>query len=77
LWGVVNGPCVILEQNATEGMGIPDNGLEPLLAGEEQVDLLRMLFVCCDDAIPVESQLALALPALESHRDASTRRCGP
>jgi RNA polymerase sigma-70 factor (ECF subfamily) len=27
-------------------------------------DLLRMLFVCCDDAIPVESQLVLALKSL-------------
>ncbi|MFO0905092.1 MAG: DUF6596 domain-containing protein [Pirellulales bacterium] len=27
-------------------------------------DLLRMIFVCCDDAVPVESQLALALKTL-------------
>ncbi|MFO0568014.1 MAG: sigma-70 family RNA polymerase sigma factor [Polyangiaceae bacterium] len=27
-------------------------------------DLLRMLFLCCDDAIPVESQLVLALKTL-------------
>ncbi len=34
------------------------------LAGEVQDDLLRMLFVCCDDATPVESQLVLALKTL-------------
>src|SRR5688500_7096052 len=27
-------------------------------------DLLRMLFVCCDDAIPMESRLVLALKTL-------------
>jgi len=27
-------------------------------------DLLRMLFVCCDEAIPVESQLVFALKTL-------------
>jgi RNA polymerase sigma factor (sigma-70 family) len=27
-------------------------------------DLLRMMFVCCDDSIPVESQLAIALRTL-------------
>jgi RNA polymerase sigma-70 factor (ECF subfamily) len=34
------------------------------LAGDVRDDLLRMLFVCCDDAIPVESQLVLALKTL-------------
>lgn len=33
-------------------------------AGEEGDELLRMLFVCCDEAIPVESQLVLALKVL-------------
>jgi RNA polymerase sigma-70 factor (ECF subfamily) len=36
----------------------------PLLAGEVRDDLLRMLLVCCDDAIPAESQLVLALKTL-------------
>jgi RNA polymerase sigma-70 factor (ECF subfamily) len=31
------------------------------LSGDVGDDLLRMLFVCCDDSIPVESQLMLAL----------------
>ena len=42
----------------------PEHGPEPFLAGEVQDDLLRMLFVCCDDAIPPESQLVLALKIL-------------
>jgi RNA polymerase sigma-70 factor (ECF subfamily) len=33
-------------------------------AGEVPDDLLRMLFVCCDDAIPMESRLVLALKTL-------------
>lgn len=32
--------------------------------GEMQDDLLRMLFVCCDEAIPAASQLVLALKTL-------------
>ena len=34
------------------------------LQGDVGDDLLRMMFVCCDDAIPVESQLAIALRTL-------------
>jgi RNA polymerase sigma-70 factor (ECF subfamily) len=34
------------------------------LQGDVQDDLLRMMFVCCDDSIPVESQLAIALRTL-------------
>jgi RNA polymerase sigma-70 factor (ECF subfamily) len=38
---------------------------EPVfLAGDVRDDLLRMLFVCCDEAIPLESQLVLALKTL-------------
>lgn len=37
---------------------------EARLPSEVRDDLLRMLFVCCDEAIPVESQLALALKTL-------------
>ncbi|HET7545498.1 MAG TPA: DUF6596 domain-containing protein [Polyangiaceae bacterium] len=52
------------------------NGLEPhawpaneeppalFLAGEVQDSLLRMLFVCCESSIPLESQLVLALKTL-------------
>lgn len=54
----------ILEQYAKEDIGTPESGLEIFLAGEVRDDLLRMLFVCCDEAIPVESQLVLALKTL-------------
>jgi RNA polymerase sigma-70 factor (ECF subfamily) len=54
----------ILEQNAEEDLGTPENGPEIYLAGELRDDLLRMLFVCCDEAIPVESQLVFALKSL-------------
>lgn len=37
---------------------------EPFLSGEVQDDLLQMLFVCCDEAIPIESQLVLALKVM-------------
>lgn len=54
----------ILEENATEDMENPENDLEAFMSGEIRDDLLRMLFVCCDDAIPAESQLVLALKIL-------------
>jgi RNA polymerase sigma-70 factor (ECF subfamily) len=37
---------------------------EAFLGGEVRDDLLRMLFVCCDEMLPVESQLVLALRTL-------------
>lgn len=54
----------ILEQNAIEVLGTPEHSPELFLAGEVRDDLLRMLVVCCDEAIPVESQLVLALKTL-------------
>ena len=54
----------ILEQTAREGRDPAQSNPEPFLAGEVRDDLLRMLFVCCDQAIPVESQLVLALKTL-------------
>ncbi|MEQ1736456.1 MAG: sigma-70 family RNA polymerase sigma factor [Rhodoglobus sp.] len=39
-----------------------DSGV--LLGGDLRDDLLRILFVCCDDALPIESQLVLALKTL-------------
>ncbi len=53
----------ILERNA-ERMAPPRDDQDVFLAGELRDDLLRMLFVCCDEAIPVESQLVLALKTL-------------
>ena len=54
----------ILQQNAREDLGTPDDGPEVFLPGEMRDDLLRMLFVCCDESIPMESQLVLALKTL-------------
>lgn len=54
----------ILEQNAEEATSTPENGPKCYLAGEVRDDLLRMLFVCCDEAIPEESKLVLALKTL-------------
>jgi RNA polymerase sigma factor (sigma-70 family) len=34
------------------------------LAGDVRDDLLRMLFACCDDSLPIESQLVVALATL-------------
>lgn len=47
--------------------GVAENGDDPVppyFAGEVRDDMLRMLFVCCDDAIPRESRLILALKTL-------------
>ncbi len=54
----------ILEENVPEADGDSAPGPERYLAGEVSDDLLRMLFVCCDDTIPEDSQLVLALKTL-------------
>lgn len=54
----------ILEQRTSEDLEAPDRGPDIFLPGEVRDDLLRMLFACCDEAIPIESQLVLALKTL-------------
>jgi RNA polymerase sigma-70 factor (ECF subfamily) len=54
----------ILEQLALERSKVPVSNAEVFLESEIEDDLLRMLFVCCDGAIPVESQLVFALKTL-------------
>jgi RNA polymerase sigma-70 factor (ECF subfamily) len=54
----------LLEHAVAEDIREPADGSEPFLETEVRDDLLRMLFVCCDDAIPMESQLVLALKTL-------------
>ncbi len=54
----------ILEQYGGDVIGTQENGPECLMPGEVRDDLLRMLFVCCDEAIPMESQLVFALKTL-------------
>jgi predicted RNA polymerase sigma factor len=54
----------ILEQAALALVGEVDEPAPPFFPEEVRDDLLRMLFICCDDAIPRESQLVLALKTL-------------
>ncbi len=54
----------LLEQNLLADINTPESGPECFLADEMQDDLLRMLFVCCDEVIPVDSQLVFALKTL-------------
>lgn len=53
----------LLDQSVPEDIDLPQDGPQHF-PGEMQDDLLRMLFVCCDDAVPAESQLVLALKTL-------------
>ena len=53
----------LLGQSVLEDINLPEDDSEHF-PGEMQDDLLRMLFVCCGDAIPPESQLVLALKTL-------------
>ena len=54
----------LIEENVTAWPAAVEQDPEPFLATDVQDDLLRMLFVCCDEAIPTESQLVLALKVL-------------
>jgi RNA polymerase sigma factor (sigma-70 family) len=54
----------ILEQYASRAIDTPENASECLMTGGMRDDLLRMLFVCCDEAIPTESQMVFALKTL-------------
>jgi len=54
----------ILKKAAKEDIDTLGNSPELFLAGEVHDSLLQMLFVCCDEAFPVESQLVLALKIL-------------
>lgn len=54
----------ILEQNAQNAAEAFEGEPEIFLPQEVPDDLLRMLFACCDEALPLESQLVLALKTL-------------
>jgi RNA polymerase sigma factor (sigma-70 family) len=54
----------ILERAADDPPDDGDRPPQPYFAGEVQDDMLRMILVCCDDAIPPESRLVLALKTL-------------
>jgi RNA polymerase sigma factor (sigma-70 family) len=51
----------LAEQYGTDMMQTMDDPAGIYLLADVQDDLLRMLFACCDDSIPVESQLVFAL----------------
>jgi RNA polymerase sigma factor (sigma-70 family) len=60
----ISGRREILERAAGDLVG---GGGDPMIAtfsDEIRDDMLRMLFVCCDDEIPADSQLVLALKTL-------------
>jgi RNA polymerase sigma factor (sigma-70 family) len=54
----------IVEQAGLELAPEVEESAPPRFEGEVRDDLLRMLFVCCDDAIPNDSRLVLALKTL-------------
>jgi RNA polymerase sigma factor (sigma-70 family) len=54
----------ILKSSANENNGAGEEPVLPAFAGEVRDELLRMLFVCCDERIPQESRLVLALKTL-------------
>jgi RNA polymerase sigma factor (sigma-70 family) len=54
----------ILESAALDLAREDDAPTTSFFPGEVRDDLLRMLFICCDEAIPRESQLVLALKTL-------------
>jgi RNA polymerase sigma factor (sigma-70 family) len=54
----------ILEAAADELIVTADDSASPRFDDEVRDDLLRMLFVCCDEAIPRDSRLVLALKTL-------------
>jgi RNA polymerase sigma factor (sigma-70 family) len=59
-----SGRLRILERAAGDLAGGSEAPVNPAFADEIRDDMLRMLFVCCDEAIPGESQLVLALKTL-------------
>jgi RNA polymerase sigma factor (sigma-70 family) len=54
----------LLEQRGDAPVAAAAESPNPFLTNEVRDDLLRMLFVCCDETLPVESQLVLALKTL-------------
>jgi RNA polymerase sigma factor (sigma-70 family) len=54
----------LAERHARAALDSTNDAPGALLTGDVRDDLLRMLFASCDDAIPIESQLVLALKTL-------------
>ena len=58
------GRARILENSDDSEVGPVEDNICAYFDGEVQDEMLRMLFVCCDEALPQESRLALALKTL-------------
>lgn len=54
----------ILDRDAGQADDIGEEPVSPAFAGEVRDELLRMLFVCCNEKTPLESRLVLALKTL-------------
>jgi RNA polymerase sigma factor (sigma-70 family) len=54
----------LAEEHAAGATDSTDDAPTAFLTADVRDDLLRMLFVCCDESIPTESQLVLALKTL-------------
>jgi RNA polymerase sigma factor (sigma-70 family) len=54
----------LAEQYGADMMQAVDDPAGIYLLADVQDDLLRLLFACCDDSIPLESQLVFALKAV-------------
>lgn len=59
-----SGRLKILDEAAADASVEAAHPVDPFFSDEIRDDMLRMLFVCCDEAIPWESQLVLALKTL-------------
>jgi RNA polymerase sigma-70 factor (ECF subfamily) len=59
-----SGRSAILERAAGDLSDGAEDSVRPFFPDEIRDDMLRMLFACCDEAIPWESQLVLALKTL-------------
>ncbi len=54
----------LAEEHRRGALGAEDDANGIFLGGDIRDDLLRMLFACCDDSIPAESSLVIALKTL-------------
>lgn len=54
----------LIEQHGIQDADAVSESPAVSLQGDVEDDLLRMMFVCCDGSIPVQSQLAIALKTL-------------
>ena len=59
-----SGQLKILEKTVGDFSDVAAHPVNPFFSDEIRDDMLRMLFVCCDEGIPWESRLVLALKVL-------------